>query len=119
MGLLAAVSAAISGTQTNITSVNYDHHESETATMVFLLEVRDREHLAQVVHEVRRMSAVLRVVRTIAGQSHRKDAPPPRAPSSRPATRPRRSAPIRRPCARATLFMSRGRYRSIRPPASW
>jgi len=77
MGLLAAVSAAISGSQTNISSVNYDHHESETATMVFLLEVRDRDHLARVVREVRRMSDVLRVVRTIAGQSHSKDPLPP------------------------------------------
>jgi guanosine-3',5'-bis(diphosphate) 3'-pyrophosphohydrolase len=77
MGLLAALSAAISGTQTNISSVKYDHHESETATMVFLLEVRDRDHLARVVREVRRMSDVLRVVRTIAGQSHHQESPPP------------------------------------------
>ena len=46
------------------------------ATMVFLLEVRDRDHLARVVREVRRMSDVLRVVRTIAGQSHSKEPPP-------------------------------------------
>jgi GTP diphosphokinase / guanosine-3',5'-bis(diphosphate) 3'-diphosphatase len=72
MGLLAAVSAAISGTQTNIGSVNFQHDESETVTMTFLLEVRDREHLARVIRVVRRMSDVVRVVRTIAGQNRRR-----------------------------------------------
>ena len=73
MGLLAAVSAAISGTQTNICSVNFQHDESETATMVFMLEVHDREHLARIMRTVRRMSDVVRIVRTIAGQHRRRD----------------------------------------------
>jgi GTP diphosphokinase / guanosine-3',5'-bis(diphosphate) 3'-diphosphatase len=73
MGLLAAVSAAISGTQTNICSVNFQHDESETATMVFMLEVHDREHLARVMRTVRRMNDVVRIVRTIAGQHRRRD----------------------------------------------
>ena len=74
MGLLAAVSAAISGTHTNICSVNFQHDESETATMIFMLEVRDREHLARVIRTVRRMSDVVRIVRTIAGQSRRRES---------------------------------------------
>ena len=73
MGLLAAVSAAISGTQTNICSVNFQHDESETATMVFMLEVHDREHLARIMRTVRRMSDVVRILRTIAGQHRRRD----------------------------------------------
>jgi GTP diphosphokinase / guanosine-3',5'-bis(diphosphate) 3'-diphosphatase len=73
MGLLAAVSAAISGTHTNICSVNFQHDESETATMVFMLEVHDREHLARVIRTVRRMNDVVRIVRTIAGQGRRQD----------------------------------------------
>jgi GTP diphosphokinase / guanosine-3',5'-bis(diphosphate) 3'-diphosphatase len=77
MGLLAALSAAVSGTQTNICSVNFEHEESETVTMVFMLEVRDREHLARVMRVVRRMGDVVRVVRTIAGQSHRRNSSPP------------------------------------------
>ena len=77
MGLLAAVSAAISATQTNICSVNFQHDESETATMVFMLEVRDREHLARVIRTVRRMTDVVRVVRTIAGQNRKRDTAPP------------------------------------------
>ncbi|MDE2219493.1 MAG: bifunctional (p)ppGpp synthetase/guanosine-3',5'-bis(diphosphate) 3'-pyrophosphohydrolase [Gammaproteobacteria bacterium] len=77
MGLLAAVSAAISGTQTNISSVNFQQNESETATMTFMIEVRDREHLARVIRTVRRMSDVIRVVRTIAGQNRKRDPAPP------------------------------------------
>ena len=77
MGLLAAVSAAISGTQTNICSVNFQHDESETATMIFMLEVRDREHLARVIRTVRRMNDVVRIVRTMAGQNRRRDPQPP------------------------------------------
>jgi GTP diphosphokinase / guanosine-3',5'-bis(diphosphate) 3'-diphosphatase len=73
MGLLAAVSAAISGTQTNISSVNFQHDETETATMIFMLEVRDREHLARVIRTVRRMSDVVRVVRTIAAPNRRRN----------------------------------------------
>jgi RelA/SpoT family (p)ppGpp synthetase len=73
MGLLAAVSAAISGTQTNISSVNFQHDETETATMIFMLEVRDREHLARVIRTVRRMSDVVRVVRTIAAANRRRN----------------------------------------------
>ena len=77
MGLLAAVSAAISGTQTNICSVNFQHDESETATMIFMIEVRDREHLARVIRTVRRMNDVVRIVRTMAGQNRRRDPQPP------------------------------------------
>ena len=74
MGLLAAVSAAISGTQTNICSVNFQNDESETVTMTFMLEVHDREHLARVIRTVRRMNDVVRIVRTIAGQSRRRES---------------------------------------------
>ncbi len=77
MGLLAAVSAAISATQTNICSVNFQHDESETATMIFMLEVLDREHLARVIRTVRRMSDVVRIVRTIAGQNRKRNPAPP------------------------------------------
>ena len=73
MGLLAAVSAAISGTSTNICSVNFQHEETETVTITFVVEVRDREHLARVIRTVRRMGDVTRVVRTIAGQQRRRE----------------------------------------------
>jgi len=77
VGLLAAVSAAISGTQTNISSVSLEQHEAETASISFVIEVSDRTHLARTVRVVRRMSGVLRVVRTMAGQQRRRSASPP------------------------------------------
>jgi (p)ppGpp synthase/HD superfamily hydrolase len=77
MGLLAAVSSAISGTQTNISSVNFEEHETETVTISFVVQVRDREQLAKTIRVVRRMSDVLRVVRTIAGESRKRYLPPP------------------------------------------
>ena len=42
--------------------------QTETVTIHFVVEVRDRDHLAQAVRVVRRMGDVLKVVRTIAGQ---------------------------------------------------
>jgi RelA/SpoT family (p)ppGpp synthetase len=72
VGLLAAVSSAISSTQTNISSVRLEQHETETVTTHFVLEVRDRDHLAQAVRVVRKMGDVLKVVRTIAGSAKRR-----------------------------------------------
>jgi (p)ppGpp synthase/HD superfamily hydrolase len=72
VGLLAAVSAAISSTQTNISSVRFEQHESETVTINFVLEVCDRDHLSRAVRVVRRMGDVLKVVRTIAGQNRKR-----------------------------------------------
>ncbi len=67
MGVLAAVSAAISNTQTNIDHVSIEQRDAEVTVLVFVLEVLDRKHLARIVRTVRRMPDVLRVVRTISG----------------------------------------------------
>jgi GTP diphosphokinase / guanosine-3',5'-bis(diphosphate) 3'-diphosphatase len=67
MGVLAAVSAAIANTQTNVNHVSIEQRDAETSVLVFVLEVSDRKHLARVMRTVRRMPDVLRVVRTIAG----------------------------------------------------
>jgi len=75
VGLLAAVSSAISSTQTNISSVRLEQHETETVTIHFVLEVRDRDHLAMAVRVVRKMGDVLKVVRTIAGSAKRRADP--------------------------------------------
>jgi GTP pyrophosphokinase len=71
MGTLAALSAAISATQTNINRVSVETHDADTSDMVFVLEVRDRQHLARIVRILRRMPDVMRVTRTIAAP-HRK-----------------------------------------------
>ena len=66
MGVLAAVSAAIAGTQTNVSTVSIEQRDAEISVIVFVLEIADRKHLARVMRVVRRMPDVLRVVRTIA-----------------------------------------------------
>ncbi|MFI4895438.1 MAG: RelA/SpoT family protein [Steroidobacterales bacterium] len=73
MGMLAALSAAIAGTRTNVNHVSIDQRDSETQTISFIVEVADRAQLARIMRVVRRMPDVLRVVRAIAtkGHSHR------------------------------------------------
>jgi RelA/SpoT family (p)ppGpp synthetase len=66
MGVLAAVAAAISGTETNIDHVELEERDAETSVLVFVLKVHDRRHLARIVRVVRRMPDVLRVIRTLA-----------------------------------------------------
>ncbi|HLK70750.1 MAG TPA: bifunctional (p)ppGpp synthetase/guanosine-3',5'-bis(diphosphate) 3'-pyrophosphohydrolase, partial [Steroidobacteraceae bacterium] len=78
MGVLAALSAAIADTQTNVMHVTIEQRDAETSVIVFVLEVSDRQHLARVVRVVRRMPDVLRVERTIAG-SRRPEQRPGRA----------------------------------------
>jgi guanosine-3',5'-bis(diphosphate) 3'-pyrophosphohydrolase len=73
MGLLAALSAAIAGTQTNISHVAIEQREAETSVIVFVVEVADRKHLARLMRVVRRMPDVLRVLRVIATHSHQRD----------------------------------------------
>ncbi len=73
MGTLAALSAAIAATQTNINHVTVETHDTETSDMVFVLEVRDRQHLAKIVRILHRMPDVLRVTRTIAATQRKKE----------------------------------------------
>jgi GTP pyrophosphokinase len=70
MGVLAAVSAAIAGTHTNVIHVTIEQRDAETSVLVFVLEVADRKHLARVMRIVRRMPDVLRTVRTISAHTH-------------------------------------------------
>jgi guanosine-3',5'-bis(diphosphate) 3'-pyrophosphohydrolase len=73
MGILAAVSAAIAGTQTNVIHVTIETRDAETSVQVFVLEVADRKHLARVMRVVRHMPDVLRTVRTISTHSHARE----------------------------------------------
>ncbi len=66
MGVLAAVAAAIAGTETNIDHVELEERDSETSVLVFEVKVRDRRHLARIVRVIRRMPEVLTVKRTLA-----------------------------------------------------
>ncbi|HTT02372.1 MAG TPA: bifunctional (p)ppGpp synthetase/guanosine-3',5'-bis(diphosphate) 3'-pyrophosphohydrolase [Steroidobacteraceae bacterium] len=72
MGVLAAVAAAISSTETNIDHVAVEERDIDTSALVFELRVHDRKHLARIIRTIRRMPDVLRVTRTIAAHSARK-----------------------------------------------
>lgn len=69
MGMLAALSAAIAATNTNVNHVTIDQRDEETQVLIFIVEVTDRTHLARIMRVVRRMPDVLRVVRAIASNS--------------------------------------------------
>jgi guanosine-3',5'-bis(diphosphate) 3'-pyrophosphohydrolase len=75
VGMLASLSAAIAGTQTNISMVTVEQRDPDVSVIVFVLEVRDRKHLALVMRTVRRMPDVLKVVRTIATHVRKKELP--------------------------------------------
>ena len=66
MGVLAAVAAAIAGTETNIDHVELEERDAETSVLVFECKVHDRRHLARILRVIRRMPEVLAVKRTIA-----------------------------------------------------
>ena len=68
-GVLAAVAAAISSTDTNIDRVSVEERDSETSELVFELKVHDRKHLARIVRMIRRMPDVQRVTRSLAAHS--------------------------------------------------
>ncbi len=69
MGMLAALSAAIAATHTNVNHVTIDQRDSETQVIVFIVEVADRAQLARIMRVLRRMPDVLRVVRAIASNN--------------------------------------------------
>jgi len=65
VGVLAAVAASVAGTETNIDQVSLEERDVSSSSLKFLLQVRDRKHLAQVIRTIRRMPDVRRVHRTL------------------------------------------------------
>ncbi|MBX3688612.1 bifunctional (p)ppGpp synthetase/guanosine-3',5'-bis(diphosphate) 3'-pyrophosphohydrolase [Dokdonella sp.] len=57
-GVLAQVAAAIAEARSNIENVEYKERDTETATLLFTIEVRNRKHLADVIRHVRRLQVV-------------------------------------------------------------
>jgi GTP pyrophosphokinase/guanosine-3',5'-bis(diphosphate) 3'-pyrophosphohydrolase len=62
-GVLAAVSAAISAEEANIDALSFDDRDSEYTSMDFVVEVRDRVHLARILRRVRSHEAVVKINR--------------------------------------------------------
>jgi (p)ppGpp synthase/HD superfamily hydrolase len=66
VGVLAAVASSIAETETNIDQVQLEERDSSNSWLRIQLQVRGRQHLAQVIKTIRRMPDVQRVFRTLA-----------------------------------------------------
>ena len=64
LGVLAAVAANISATETNIEHVDVVERDGDTSSLTFLLQVRNKSHLNRVLKSIQSMSDVLDVIRT-------------------------------------------------------
>jgi GTP pyrophosphokinase len=62
-GVLGKVAAEIAASEANIVHVAMDEEPTESATMRFAIQVRDRVHLAQVIRNLRRLAEVSRITR--------------------------------------------------------
>ena len=65
-GALAEVAATIADADSNIEEVSVLGRHDDVSVMAFLLQVRDRKHLAQIMRKVRQMPNVIRVGRECA-----------------------------------------------------
>ena len=63
-GVLANVASAISELEANIDSVSFDERDGQTTSMNFVIEVRDRDHLAKVLRAIRNKETVIKAART-------------------------------------------------------
>jgi len=61
--VLAQVAAAIGAAGSNIETVEYRERDVSAAVMDFVIEVRDRRHLAEVIRRIRRLSVASGVQR--------------------------------------------------------
>jgi RelA/SpoT family (p)ppGpp synthetase len=66
VGVLAAVASSVAGTETNIDQVSLEERDTNSSSLRFQIQVRDRKHLAKVIRTIRRMPDVQRVFRTLA-----------------------------------------------------
>ncbi len=62
-GVLANISASIGEAGSNIEKVEQPEANPETATLLFTISVRDRDHMARVMRRLRRNRNVMRVAR--------------------------------------------------------
>jgi GTP pyrophosphokinase/guanosine-3',5'-bis(diphosphate) 3'-pyrophosphohydrolase len=63
VGTLAMVASTISRMRANIENVQISNQDSQISTDIITLMVRDRNHLANVVRELRKLSVVLKIAR--------------------------------------------------------
>ncbi len=65
-GVLAAVAANIASAESNIEHVSVVERDGDTSSMTFVLQVKNRRHLARVMRGIRAMPDIFRVVRATA-----------------------------------------------------
>jgi len=70
-GVLAEVAAVIADTGSNIEEVSVVNRHQDTSAMTFLLQVKDRTHLAHIMRNVRKMQNVIRVSRDSTSKERR------------------------------------------------
>lgn len=63
MGVLAEVAATIAATRSNIDQVSVVERDVDCSSLTFLLQVKDREHLNEVMRSIEKMPQVLKVTR--------------------------------------------------------
>jgi (p)ppGpp synthase/HD superfamily hydrolase len=62
-GVLATLAAKIADQESNIENVDIEERDSQTTTITFSLTVRDRDHLARIMRELRKVPQVVRISR--------------------------------------------------------
>jgi RelA/SpoT family (p)ppGpp synthetase len=63
-GVLATIAAVISETGSDIENVSLEERDGLDTSLMFVITVRDRQHLARVMRSIRKLSPVLRIART-------------------------------------------------------
>ncbi|MEN9314177.1 MAG: hypothetical protein RIS35_570, partial [Pseudomonadota bacterium] len=63
-GVLGKVAAQISSSEANIVHISMDGEAEKTAHLRFIIQVRDRTHLARVMRNLRKLQEVTRLLRT-------------------------------------------------------
>lgn len=64
-GVLATVAATIAELGSNIDNVSIDERDGVTSTLIFLIEVKSRQHLAGIMRHLKALPQVIRIFRTL------------------------------------------------------
>lgn len=72
-GMLATIAAAIAERDSNIENVSMENRDGLTATLDFVINVRDRLHLAQIIRHIRNLGKASRIARS-GGEVRRRRA---------------------------------------------
>lgn len=63
-GVLATVAAVISDLESNIENVSIDERDGRFSSLIFILSVKNRVHLANIIRRVRAIDSVVRIARS-------------------------------------------------------